>query len=297
MTPPQPPIDSEDPRSGLSGLAERISQANAKDQESQEVLDDLIQGYRAQIAARHQRLIGCMDAASSLVHSLSSLDDETAREVQEVAARVLEVVNQASARDQSLDLETREQQKSPSTRVERRASMVRQSASGPSPQRRTSDAGLQTLNDMALCELLVQLGIVSQAQVDKAMVDSTKTGRAVEDSLYAIGAVGPEDVFRAMKLQKALSTGTKTEGAPEVGRARQLHAILLGEILVASGNITRSQLEEALEHQRSAGVRLGEALVDLKFASWEDVAEAVRTQEERGGSSERNTDATVIRLD
>ena len=150
---------------------------------------------------------------------------------------------------------------------------------------------------MALCELLVQLGIVTQAQVDKAMVDSTKTGRAVEDSLYAIGAVGPEDVFRAMKLQKALSTGAKTEGTPAVGRARQLHAILLGEILVASGKITRKQLEQALEYQRNADVRLGEALVDLKLASWEDVAEAVRIQEERGGSSERNADATVIRLD
>ena len=164
----------------------------------------------------------------------------------------------------------------------------------PKP-RRGSEEGLETLNDMAICELLIQLGIVSQAQVDKAQFDAAKSGRAVEDSLYAIGVVGPEDVFRAMKLQKALSASPGQEA--EHGSERALHAILLGEILVAAGRLTRQQLDQGLEYQRTAGVRLGEALVELGHVTWEDVAEAVRIQEKRGGSSERNADATVIRLD
>ncbi len=274
---PDGPRPKPDSAASLSDLASRISQADARDPQTQAVLVDLIQGFRSQIAARQRRFMGCMDAAATLVRSLATLDEETAKEVQEVAARLLDVVADARARE---------------------LPAVEPSEQASENKAAVSSEGLETLNDMALCELLVQLGVTTQDQVDRALREAAQTGQAVEDSLYAIGAVGPEDVFRAMKLQQALATAPGEKAAPDTGHAAgTLHAILLGEILVSMGRISREQLDRALEHQRAARVRLGEALVELGYATWEDVAEAVGIQAERGGSSERNTDATIIRLD
>ena len=46
----------------------------------------------------------------------------------------------------------------------------------------------------------------------------------------------------------------------------------LGEILERDGIITHEQIEEALQLQREAGCLFGEALVELEFATEEDIA-------------------------
>ena len=57
----------------------------------------------------------------------------------------------------------------------------------------------------------------------------------------------------------------------------RLPRLQLGEMLVARGLLTPKQLVEALEHQKTQGHRklLGETLVELQFASDEQVMEAV----------------------
>jgi len=52
----------------------------------------------------------------------------------------------------------------------------------------------------------------------------------------------------------------------------------LGEILVKWGVVTQSGVDEALEHARAEGVRIGEALVALGLADEEDVTKALATQ-------------------
>ncbi len=52
----------------------------------------------------------------------------------------------------------------------------------------------------------------------------------------------------------------------------------VGELLIDNGVITRRQLEEALARKSETGTLLGEALVELKFASEEDVASVVAAQ-------------------
>jgi len=52
----------------------------------------------------------------------------------------------------------------------------------------------------------------------------------------------------------------------------------LGEILVEWGAVTPAGVEEALEHARSEGMRVGEALVALGLADEEDVTKALATQ-------------------
>mgnify|MGYP006284860867 FL=1 len=46
----------------------------------------------------------------------------------------------------------------------------------------------------------------------------------------------------------------------------------LGELLERDGIVTHEQLQEALELQRESGCLIGEALVDLDFATEEDIA-------------------------
>src|SRR5512138_2958247 len=49
----------------------------------------------------------------------------------------------------------------------------------------------------------------------------------------------------------------------------------LGEMLIEAGVIGETQLKAALGHQRQWGVRLGQALVDLKLASEADIVRAL----------------------
>jgi hypothetical protein len=54
--------------------------------------------------------------------------------------------------------------------------------------------------------------------------------------------------------------------------ARKLKQEKLGEILERDGIITHEQLEEALQLHRESGCLIGEALVELEFATEEDIA-------------------------
>lgn len=52
----------------------------------------------------------------------------------------------------------------------------------------------------------------------------------------------------------------------------------LGELLIERGVINNEQLNIALDHQKSHGQLLGEALVDLNFATEKDIAQAITSQ-------------------
>ena len=52
----------------------------------------------------------------------------------------------------------------------------------------------------------------------------------------------------------------------------------LGELLVKWGVVTQSAVDEALEHARGEGLRIGEALIALGLADEEDVTKALATQ-------------------
>ena len=52
----------------------------------------------------------------------------------------------------------------------------------------------------------------------------------------------------------------------------------LGEILLERGVISRAQLETALKEQKTLGLLFGEALVVLKYATEEDIVQALTCQ-------------------
>jgi len=52
----------------------------------------------------------------------------------------------------------------------------------------------------------------------------------------------------------------------------------LGEILIERGVLSRSKLEEALAYQKDKGILFGEALVQMKLATEEEVVQALTCQ-------------------
>lgn len=52
----------------------------------------------------------------------------------------------------------------------------------------------------------------------------------------------------------------------------------IGEILIELGKITRKQLMDALEYQKGKNLRLGKALLELKFISPDDIFMALAKQ-------------------
>src|SRR5687768_12915292 len=52
----------------------------------------------------------------------------------------------------------------------------------------------------------------------------------------------------------------------------------LGKVLIQQGIVTPEQLQTALDYQKSAGVRLGEALTALELCSDEQVARSLALQ-------------------
>jgi len=53
--------------------------------------------------------------------------------------------------------------------------------------------------------------------------------------------------------------------------------MLIGEILVSQRIITLKQLENALENQRASGERLGDILIELEYATYESIENAVNS--------------------
>ncbi|HET9753619.1 MAG TPA: type II secretion system ATPase GspE, partial [Myxococcales bacterium] len=61
-------------------------------------------------------------------------------------------------------------------------------------------------------------------------------------------------------------------------QARSLAGLLLGEVLVAQGAVSRDKLEEALQAQAERGGRVGELLISLKACSEEQVLKGLAAQ-------------------
>ena len=59
---------------------------------------------------------------------------------------------------------------------------------------------------------------------------------------------------------------------------RSEHRMLMGEMLIAHGKLTREQLEEALAEQKGSGRFLGEVLLKKKLVSKEDIQQVIQKQ-------------------
>ena len=115
--------------------------------------------------------------------------------------------------------------------------------------------------------------------------------------LVHMGRMGPEDVLEIVgrlirKVEESFELDAEDEPPEEpepIIDVEQIAAAtpatggpteerLLGEIMVQLGYVTELQLEKGLVTQRATDQRIGEALVSIGAATWDQVREAVSVQ-------------------
>lgn len=116
-------------------------------------------------------------------------------------------------------------------------------------------------------DLLIELGLVTETQVQEALALQSLTGHRVGEALISLGYV------TRPQLQRALSV------ALGEGRRVALARPPLGEILVGLKYLTTEKLEDALVFQRRDGRKLGEILVAQSTCTHQQVYEALGLQE------------------
>ncbi|MBI4870762.1 MAG: hypothetical protein HY814_04260 [Candidatus Riflebacteria bacterium] len=120
-------------------------------------------------------------------------------------------------------------------------------------------------------EILVEQGRITTAQLDEALTiqqQHPESRRRLGIILYSLGYVTLKDVVDALKVQHRQRSSD--------GRTRP--SILLGELLVEAGLVTRAQVETALSVQGRTGRKLGEILCDLGFITPDRLIEALLAQ-------------------
>jgi len=73
--------------------------------------------------------------------------------------------------------------------------------------------------------------------------------------------------------RRAVATTDQPDGALPM-----LNDMILGELMIQLGHITREQLNEGLDHQAAKGGRLGQALIDNDVTSWDVIDNVLRFQ-------------------
>jgi len=140
-----------------------------------------------------------------------------------------------------------------------------------------------------LGRLLVEEGLVTEADLDAALVEQQLTGRRLGEVLVARGAITGPELTRALAAQ----CGIDVTLAPvfEVRQADPEESDLepwkpLGRLLVERGALTEAELAEALREQQTSDRRLGEILVARGFVTTLELVSAVIDQH----GLERTTD-------
>jgi hypothetical protein len=141
-----------------------------------------------------------------------------------------------------------------------------------------------------LGRLLVEEGLVAEADLDAALAEQQLTGRRLGEVLVARGLITGPALTRALAAQ----CGIDVTLAPvfEVRQADPAESEAepwkpLGRLLVERGALTEAQLAEALREQQTSDRRLGEILVARGYVTTLDLVAAVIDQH----GLERSTDA------
>jgi len=173
------------------------------------------------------------------------------------------------------------------------------SADGEQPPSRTAS---EVVSDMMLGQILLQRGHILEEHIHQALKVQRATALRMGDILVKIGACPRPAVIEALQHQASLRRlrGSLTPELPDIDHPetrgtglKLVGEVLLGEILVERGVITRRQLERALEVQKSTGARVGEALVKLGATTMGQIENALRLQGKdrrfRGSESDTRT--------
>jgi hypothetical protein len=132
--------------------------------------------------------------------------------------------------------------------------------------------------------LLIERGLIDEAQLEKALADQRREGRKLGEILVERGWVTPFGLAAALAGQHGVTLGA--EGDASEGGGAGVSVVdaggegwrPLGRMLVERGLISDVQLKQALAEQYRSGSRLGEILVGRGWVSAGAVANVVAAQ-------------------
>jgi len=242
----------------LKDVAGTLVRADIRAHDTRKLVIHRLLGERDRLKAESDDgLAGCLHAAAVLVRSAEHVDEEISQHLQKATLHLVRLV--ASTLKAQHEVKVKEAERN--------------------------------MNELALGEMLVQLGFVKKEDVEEAVKDSK--GPGLGETLIRQGKIDREDVERATALQKKLAGRLRTA---EDEADEKLVRVRLGDLLLRNGVITKEQLDEGLLRQGETGTRLGEALVELGYATWSEITEAVLEQEKHGGSTEALGE-TILKFD
>ena len=132
--------------------------------------------------------------------------------------------------------------------------------------------------------LLVDEGLLTQAQLELALAEQRRTGRLLGQILVQFGYITGFGLARALASQHGVEL-RQTEGAAAVESSdngekndQPVRWRPLGKLLVENGLVSRTDLDAAVADQRRSGGRLGEILVERGCLTGPQLARALAAQ-------------------
>ena len=117
-----------------------------------------------------------------------------------------------------------------------------------------------------LGDLLLKSKRITRRQLDRALDEQKRTNERLGEVLVRFNLISPYELEAVLALQVDMANGAMA--------AR----FMLGEILVATGSISRKQLSHALADQRLSKRQIGEILVDAGMVKPSLISEALKIQ-------------------
>lgn len=116
--------------------------------------------------------------------------------------------------------------------------------------------GLDNLHRLPLGQILLKAAVITNNQLEQALDIQKQRGGFIGDIVLEMRALTPDVLESYLSLQKSMR---------ETAADKSDEALHLGNILVAAGIVTQSQLEKALEYQKLHGGLIGECLIKIHF--------------------------------
>jgi len=251
----------------LLRIADLLRASRLADTREQSELFESIRELRANVGSEFGReTLRRLEAAGMLVGYLARMGELAGEDVRTIALRLL--------RDAADSLSAPPAAKSAAT----------SQPTAPAP----SDSATELLGDMMLGQILLRGGHILEEHIHQALKVQRSTGQALGEILVKIGACSKGQISEALTQQARLRRVRRTsyqdprrvlENVEARGTGLKIVGeVMLGELLIQRGVITRRQLERALEVQKKEGTRIGEALVKIGATTMEQIEQALRIQ-------------------
>ncbi len=286
----------------LTALARGLARSDPRDQAEQ--TQNL---HRLQEAHRYMRdkdagLGLCMETAVTLINGLAWKGDLGSREILDIASQLVQSVEKAWS--QSRKSAGAEPPEMPRVNDMVLGEVLVQLGfvTHDQVQEGLRHAQIQRIR---IGEALVELGFTSEKRVEEGLRLQKKMRETAR--LEKIAAATPSVAVDEQPSPEAETAPPKPRAAhplspgperltvkkpltvqdprptPSASPAKTMtvtREILLGEVLLGSEVITEAQLDQALEKQKKTGQRLGEVLIEMGAASFDDVEGAAELQKQ-----------------